>query len=154
MAPTGVDLCLMRLLRKLPIDGFVLSILATVALASVFPVAGAAATILDGMVKAAIALLFFLYGTRLSPAEAMAGARHWRLHLTVLAVTFVVFPLIGLALRVLTPHVLSSASTPVCCSPVSCRPRCSRRSRSPRLPAETSRRPSCRRRCRTFSESC
>ncbi len=109
MASTGVDLCLMRLLTKLPIDGFVLSILATVALASVFPVAGAAATILDGIVKAAIALLFFLYGTRLSPAEAMAGARHWRLHLTVLAVTFVVFPLIGLALRVLTPHVLSSA---------------------------------------------
>lgn len=99
----------MRLFSKLPIDGFVISILVTVAVASVFPVSGEAATILDWVVKAAIALLFFVYGTRLSLSEAMAGARHWRLHLTVLAMTFVVFPLIGLALRVLTPHVLTSA---------------------------------------------
>ena len=50
----------------------------------------------------AIALLFFLYGARLSTQEALNGLKHWRLHLTILAFTFVVYPLIGIALRPLT----------------------------------------------------
>ena len=33
---------------------------------------------------AAIALLFFLHGARLQPKAALAGARHWRLHVVVL----------------------------------------------------------------------
>ena len=57
--------------------------------------------------KIAIALLFFLYGARLSTKEALTGLKHWRLHLTILAFTFVVFPLIGIALRPATA-VLSS----------------------------------------------
>lgn len=48
--------------------------------------------------KLAIGLLFFLYGARLSPQEALQGLKHWRLHSTILAFTFVLFPLIGLAL--------------------------------------------------------
>ena len=57
--------------------------------------------------KIAIALLFFLYGARLSTKEALTGLKHWRLHLIILAFTFVVFPLIGIALRP-TTVVLSS----------------------------------------------
>ena len=53
--------------------------------------------------------MFFLYGARLSTKEALTGLKHWRLHLTILAFTFVVFPLIGIALRpataVLSPDI-------------------------------------------------
>lgn len=55
---------------------------------------------------AAIALLFFLYGARLSPAETVAGLKHWRLHATILTFTYVVFPLAGLAVVWLAGPVL------------------------------------------------
>ncbi|MFI9503272.1 bile acid:sodium symporter family protein [Nocardia sp. NPDC052566] len=97
----------MRLLAKLRIDGFMLGILATVLIAALLPARGAAADVLDWATTVAIALLFFLYGARLEPREALAGLRHWRLHSVVLASTFVVFPLLGLALRILVPSVLT-----------------------------------------------
>ncbi|MFF4951229.1 bile acid:sodium symporter family protein [Streptomyces chattanoogensis] len=90
----------------LPVDGYILALVGTVGLAALLPARGPAATVADGASTAAVALLFFLYGARLSTREAMAGLRHWRLHLTVLACTFAVFPLLGLAARVLVPHIL------------------------------------------------
>ncbi|MFD3745385.1 bile acid:sodium symporter family protein [Nocardia sp. NPDC058633] len=96
----------MKLLRKAPIDGFILALLGTVLLGAVCPVSGAAAEALGWVTKAAIALLFFLYGTRLSPAQAWAGLRHWRLHLTVLSMTFVIFPALGLGLWLLGRGIL------------------------------------------------
>ena len=57
----------------------------------------------------AIAVLFFMYGGRLEPSEALAGLRHWRLHLVILAFTFVAFPLLGLALSPLSGNLLSPA---------------------------------------------
>lgn len=98
----------MHPLVKLRIDGFILAILATVVIASVFPASGSFAPSLDHIVTAAIALLFFLYGARMHPREAIRGLQHWRLHLLILVFTFVGFPLVGIALRVLQPHVLSS----------------------------------------------
>ncbi|WP_433567600.1 bile acid:sodium symporter family protein [Nocardia sp. CA-151230] len=97
----------MQLLAKLRIDSFMLGILATVALAALLPARGDAAEVLDWATKIAIAVLFLLYGARLEPREALAGLRHWRLHSGVLAATFVIFPLLGLALRVLVPSVLT-----------------------------------------------
>ncbi|MFG1790525.1 bile acid:sodium symporter family protein [Nocardia sp. NPDC049149] len=97
----------MRFLSKFYIDGFILAILASVALASVFPARGTAADVVDVLTKIAIALLFLLYGTRLSPKEAWAGLTHWRLHTVVLACTFLLFPLLGLAARFLVPSVLT-----------------------------------------------
>ncbi|MEC3956920.1 bile acid:sodium symporter family protein [Nocardia sp. CDC153] len=97
----------MQLLAKLRIDSFMLGILATVALAAVLPARGGAAEVLDWATKIAIAVLFLLYGARLEPREALAGLRHWRLHATVLGATFVLFPLLGLASRVLVPSVLT-----------------------------------------------
>ena len=97
----------MRNVSRLKIDPFVLSILATVLIACLLPARGAAAPIADDATKIAVGLLFFLYGARLSPAEAWAGIKHWRLHLTVFAATFVMFPLLGLAARVLVPAVLT-----------------------------------------------
>ncbi|MGW6566631.1 bile acid:sodium symporter family protein [Streptomyces sp. NPDC054975] len=91
----------------LPIDPYILAILGTVGLAALLPASGGAATVADGASTAAIALLFFLYGARLSTREALDGLRHWRLHLTVLAATFVAFPLLGLAAKGLVPAVLT-----------------------------------------------
>lgn len=97
----------MHPLRKLRIDGFVVAILATVVLASILPATASFAPTLDHLVTAAIALLFFLYGARMHPQEAWRGLQHWRLHAVILAFTFLVFPAVGVGLRVLQPHLLS-----------------------------------------------
>ncbi|WP_431041425.1 bile acid:sodium symporter family protein [Streptomyces sp. P1-3] len=91
----------------LPVDGYILALLGTVGLAALLPAKGAAASVAEGAATAAVAFLFFLYGARLSTREALDGLRHWRLHLTVLACTFAVFPALGLAARGLVPYVLT-----------------------------------------------
>ncbi|WP_395571390.1 bile acid:sodium symporter family protein [Streptomyces sp. BK79] len=91
----------------MPIDPYILLLLGTVGLAALLPARGAGADVASGASTAAIAFLFFLYGARLSTREAMDGLRHWRLHVTVLACTFVVFPLLGLASRGLVPVLLT-----------------------------------------------
>ncbi|MFE1797630.1 bile acid:sodium symporter family protein [Streptomyces sp. NPDC059517] len=91
----------------LPIDPYILLLLGTVGLAALLPARGTGAEVASGASTAAIAFLFFLYGARLSTREAMDGVRHWRLHLTVLACTFLLFPLLGLAARGLEPVFLS-----------------------------------------------
>ena len=91
----------------LPVDPYILALLGTVGLAALLPASGSAAPVASGASTGAVALLFFLYGARLSTREAMDGLRHWRLHVTVLACTFVVFPLLGLAARGLVPFVLT-----------------------------------------------
>lgn len=75
--------------------------------ASLVPARGVGVPIVSWVVTLAIALLFFLYGARLSTREALDGLKHWRLHLVILCFTFVLFPLIGLGLRFLLPGVLS-----------------------------------------------
>jgi sodium/bile acid cotransporter 7 len=92
---------------RIPIDPYILLLLGTVGLAALLPARGTAADVASGASTAAIALLFFLYGARLSTREALDGLRHWRLHVTVLACTFVVFPLLGLAARALEPVFLT-----------------------------------------------
>ncbi|MFI1444504.1 bile acid:sodium symporter family protein [Streptomyces fructofermentans] len=89
-----------------PIDPYILLLLGTVGLAALLPARGTGAEVASGASTAAIAVLFLLYGARLSTREAMDGVRHWRLHAMVLACTFVVFPLLGLAARGLEPAFL------------------------------------------------
>lgn len=97
----------MKFLSRFYIDGFILAIVAVAILGSLFPVSGGGQTVLDWATKIAIGFLFLLYGARLSPAEALQGLKHWRLHSVVFAATFVLFPLIGLALRILVPTVIT-----------------------------------------------
>ncbi|WP_405826772.1 bile acid:sodium symporter [Streptomyces sp. NBC_01390] len=91
----------------MPIDPYILLLLGTVGLAALLPARGTGADVASGASTAAIAFLFFLYGARLSTREALAGLKHWRLHGTVLACTFVVFPLLGLAARAFEPVFLT-----------------------------------------------
>ncbi|MFB6777104.1 bile acid:sodium symporter family protein [Streptomyces sp. NPDC056352] len=96
-----------KLPSRLPIDPYILALIGTVVLAALLPASGTAADVAGGASTGAVALLFFLYGARLSTAEALDGLRHWRLHLTVLICTFVAFPLLGLAGKGLVPYVLT-----------------------------------------------
>ncbi|MBS5997860.1 MAG: bile acid:sodium symporter family protein [Corynebacterium sp.] len=83
-------------------DPLIVLIILAVIIAIIAPARGNFADIFGQLTNVAIALLFFLYGARLSTQEALNGLKHWRLHLTILAFTFVVYPLIGIALRPLT----------------------------------------------------
>lgn len=101
------------LARFLP-DRFTLMLIGTVTLASLLPAQGRVAAGMETLTTAAIAALFFLHGARLSREAVLAGAGHWRLHLLVLASTFVLFPLLGLALKpLLQPLVTPTLYTGV-----------------------------------------
>ncbi len=89
----------MRLKLSNAVDPFLLFLVATVATASLAPCHGAAATAFGQITDAAIALLFFLHGAKLSREAIVSGIGHWRLHLVVAASTFVLFPILGLAVQ-------------------------------------------------------
>jgi sodium/bile acid cotransporter 7 len=88
-------------------DEFTVAMLATVGLSLLVPCRGPGAGVFAGLTAVAIALLFFLQGARLSRAAIVSGALHWRLHLVVLAATFLLFPIIGLALQPLSGRLLT-----------------------------------------------
>jgi solute carrier family 10 (sodium/bile acid cotransporter), member 7 len=96
------------LLARLPIDGYIAAIVGMVCLASVLPVHDAGSIIAGHVTTAAIALLFFLHGARLAPSAALAGAWHWRLHVVILASTFLLFPALALTARAVAPHLMSA----------------------------------------------
>jgi sodium/bile acid cotransporter 7 len=91
-------------------DAFTLAIVATVVIASFLPCHGLGAVIFGGLTTFAIALMFFMQGARLSPEAVVAGFRHWRLHVTILSATFLIFPLIGFGFATAFPHLLSHAT--------------------------------------------
>jgi sodium/bile acid cotransporter 7 len=93
----------------MPVDPYIVLLLATVGVAALLPARGAAADGVSWLATAAVAFLFFLYGARLSTRETLDGLRHWRLHLTILGCTFVLFPLFGLAGQALVPVLLDDS---------------------------------------------
>lgn len=78
------------------VDPFLVALLATMLLATLLPARGAFVPVVAGAADAGIVLLFFLHGAKLSRQAIIDGARNWKLHLMVLAATFVLFPLLGL----------------------------------------------------------
>jgi len=95
------------LLSRLPIDPYIAAIVGMVCLASVLPVHDTGAVIAGRATNLAIGTLFFLHGARLAPKAALEGARNWRLHVVVLASTFLVFPMLVLGARALVPALLT-----------------------------------------------
>lgn len=79
-------------------EPFILMLLGTVVIASLLPARGAWATAFGHAADIGIVLLFFLHGAKLSREAILAGMRNWKLHLAVLATTFVAFPILGLGL--------------------------------------------------------
>lgn len=93
---------------------FLAGMLSAVVLATFTPELGRSGGPLhaDVAVDAGVFAVFFLHGVGLSPERLRAGAARWRLHAFVQTFTFVVFPLLGLALRALAgdhlpPHLLT-----------------------------------------------
>lgn len=87
-------------------DPFIPFLLATVALASLFPVSGDAAGYLSTAATAAVMLLFFLHGVKLPRENLVAALVNWRLHILILGATYLLFPLLGLSLHTLFPGLL------------------------------------------------
>lgn len=101
--------------RRIRIGRFLAAILTAAVVATLVPARGAAAPVLDHTTTVLIAVLFLLYGVRLSPQESLQGLRNWRLHAVILAFTFVAFPVIGTGLRVLRPWFPPPRSTRASC---------------------------------------
>lgn len=85
---------------RLKVDWFLAGLVTAVVAASVYPHLGAREGVLHPELtnKLGVALIFLLHGIGLSFDALKAGTLHWRLHLLVQSCTFVLFPLLGLAL--------------------------------------------------------
>ena len=103
------------------IDSFLACLLVTVALASVLPCHGAGVKVFNILAIIMIANMFFLQGARLSRRAVMEGMLGWRIHLAILSCTFVMFPLLGMALHVMLPGMLDTSMWTgilfLCCLP-------------------------------------
>jgi sodium/bile acid cotransporter 7 len=93
-------------LRRIFPDPFIAVLILTVVLATVLPAQGAVASAVSIVTTAAIVLLFFLHGVRLPRENLTAALVHWRLHVTILVITFVLLPLTGFALAKAFPGLL------------------------------------------------
>lgn len=94
---------------KIKFDWFVVGMAIAVALAWMFPRAGAPGGWLRPEVlnKVGVALIFFFSGLSLSFEAMKAGAMRWPVHVVVQATTFVVFPMAGVAMMLAPQRWLS-----------------------------------------------
>lgn len=76
-------------------DPFVAMLFAVVVLATILPCQGRVADLLSFATNIGVVVLFFMHGAKLSREAVKSGFLHWRLHLTTLLVTFLVFPVLG-----------------------------------------------------------
>ncbi|WP_159019535.1 bile acid:sodium symporter family protein [Algibacter sp. L3A6] len=88
-------------MHKIKIDKFVLSIIGVIIFAYFFPQWGVSESKIpiDTISAIGISLIFFFYGLKLSPAKLKAGLKNWKLHVLVQSATFLIFPMLVLALR-------------------------------------------------------
>jgi sodium/bile acid cotransporter 7 len=82
----------MSLLRRLLPDRFILLLIATLILATALPAQGQALVAIGWASNAAIFVLFFLHGARLSPQAVLEGATRWRLQAAILGFGYIAFP--------------------------------------------------------------
>jgi solute carrier family 10 (sodium/bile acid cotransporter), member 7 len=89
---------------KPKLDWFLTGMLVAIGLAWLFPGPGAQGGWLhpEWLTKAGVALIFFLHGVSLSFVAMKRGALNWRLHLLVQGSVFLLFPLLGLVLLLIT----------------------------------------------------
>lgn len=85
--------------KRLIPDQFTILLTLVVVIATLLPAHGQGEVVVDWASKLAIGLLFFLHGARLSRQAVYQGITHWRIHIVIFCITFVLFPLIGLLLR-------------------------------------------------------
>ena len=86
----------MRQVLKQWVDPFIVALVATMVLGLVVPVPAEAQRVVDAVADVAVAVLFLVYGMRLSTTEVWSGLRNVRLQGGILASTYVVFPVLGI----------------------------------------------------------
>ncbi|WP_245452081.1 bile acid:sodium symporter family protein [Mesorhizobium waimense] len=94
-------------MKRVGLDGYMMLLILTVLLATFLPARGDFAAVLSHVTFWAVALLFFLYGSKLSTATIISGFANWKLQLSVLSCTFAVFPLLALVMKPLAGLWLS-----------------------------------------------
>lgn len=92
---------ILKQIRIWGIDWFVPALLLMILMAWIWPEMGLETGVfsLKSLAGAGISVIFFLYGLRLSYKQVFSCISHWKLHLLIQTITFVVFPLMALALR-------------------------------------------------------
>jgi sodium/bile acid cotransporter 7 len=106
---------------RLKPDWYLILIITMGVAATLAPARGEVAVWLGWASKVAIAVVFFLHGARLSREAVLRGLTHWRLHLAILAATFVLFPALCVGLTLLpswiTPPELATGLVLLGCLP-------------------------------------
>lgn len=84
------------MLKKLRIDTFVIAIIISILTAYIFPQLGASdSPIPMNLISSlGISLIFFFYGLSLNSKAIKNGLKNWKLHVSVQASTFILFPLL------------------------------------------------------------
>ena len=90
-------------------DRFVLLLIATLALAWMLPLDGAALKVAQGVIYVGIFLLFFLHGLRLPRGEVVKAARGLRLQGAMLSFCYIAMPLAGWCIAQLAATALPEA---------------------------------------------
>jgi len=90
-----------NILIQLGIDGFLILLIAAVVLAWLWPAVGAGEGVfsLSSLANYGISVIFFFYGLKLDRKKMSAGLGAWRLHFLIHLTTFVMFPVMILAIR-------------------------------------------------------
>ena len=93
-------------------DRFIIVLLAMVGVAALLPATGQALELLATISTICIVTLFFVHGARLSRSAVIGGFTRIRLHLVIIAFTFLIFPLLGLALTTIAAPFIDDAFIP------------------------------------------
>ena len=94
------------MLKRLLPDPFLLYLVGTVLFATFLPARGQFAVAVGWLATTTVVLLFFFHGAKLAREQVISGLTAWRLHLTILASTFVLFPVVGLVGAKLFPGLM------------------------------------------------
>ena len=95
---SGIYNALRGLAVRAGLDGFVLALLGSIALAALWPGPGVQTGpfSLRELANYGVSAIFFFYGLRLDPEKLRHGLSNWKLHLLVQSATFLLFPAIML----------------------------------------------------------
>lgn len=88
------------------VDPFIVGIIAALVIGLVWPAPDAVRSGITLVGDILVALLFLLYGLRLRTTEVLAGLTNWKVQGLIFATTYVVFPLVGLAVHPLLMPLL------------------------------------------------
>lgn len=84
---------------QIGLDSYMLLLVLTILLAALFPARDQAASLIKQVTHWAVALLFFLYGAKLSTESILSGMTNWKLQAAVLALTYVLFPALAVVVN-------------------------------------------------------